>query len=56
MKPTTAAPWSIDKMDGVYKCPELKTHPTRQGCMDAYKLPSLQGKTLHYPDGRKEQR
>lgn len=52
---TKATPWSLDKMEGKYLCPELKTHPTRQGCMEAFKLPSLMGKTLHYPDGTKKE-
>ena len=49
-----AQPNRIDVMQGIYKCPELKTNPIRKGIDDAYKLPSRMGDTLHYPDGTKE--
>lgn len=41
-------------MKGRYTCPELRSHPVRAGCMDAFKFPSRFGDTLVYRDGRKE--
>mgnify|MGYP003644260198 CR=1 FL=1 len=44
-----ALPNTLSKMTGHYDCPELRTHPTRPGCMDAYKLPSRINDVLIYP-------
>ena len=41
-------------MKGKYTCPELRSHPVRAGCMDAFQKPSRFGDTLVYRDGRKE--
>lgn len=49
-----AQPDRIDRMIGIYKCPELKSYPNRPGAMDAYKLPSRIGTNLNYPDGKQE--
>ena len=42
---------SINRMIGVYKCPELADFTDRPGAMKAYSLPSLIGNKLHYRDG-----
>ena len=54
MKMKKAQSRNNNVMTGRYTCPELKSHPVRAGCMDAFKLPSRFGDTLVYRDGRKE--
>jgi hypothetical protein len=41
-----------DVMRGVYTCPELGETCQRPGAYDAFRLPSVYGNRLHYPDGR----
>lgn len=39
-------------MTGSYTCPELGPTCFRPGAYDAFQLPSLFGRHLHFPDGR----
>ena len=50
-----AKPRNNNVMQGKYTCPELRSHPVRAGCMDAFKFPSRIGDKLVYRDGRKEE-
>lgn len=51
----TAQPERLQKMGGVYTCPELRRNPgIADARFTAFELPSRWGNQLRYPDGRVE--